>query len=189
MKIRELSPELWPAFEALFGEKGACAGCWCMFWRTEKGESFDDIKGAKAKRRMKALVMAGEALGALAFEGDEAIGWCSYGPRRSYARLDRAPSLACDDADQVWSVPCFFIHKGHRDKGVATALLAFAVKACQARGAAIVEGYPTAPTAAGKRSPAAFIYTGLPSMFESAGFARTGPKKPGKQRMRRSAGP
>ena len=41
MKIRELSPELWPAFEALFGEKGACAGCWCMFWRTEKGESFD----------------------------------------------------------------------------------------------------------------------------------------------------
>ena len=25
------------AIEALFGERGACAGCWCMHWRLERG--------------------------------------------------------------------------------------------------------------------------------------------------------
>ncbi|MFO0726630.1 MAG: GNAT family N-acetyltransferase [Myxococcota bacterium] len=185
--IEELSPERWPDFEALFGKNGACAGCWCMFWRTELPERFEDIKGTIAKRRMKAMVLAGEALGALAYDGERPVGWVSFGPRREYKKLDRAPSLRCEDADQVWSVPCFFVHKDYRGAGVSTALLAFAVKAMKRRGATIVEGYPTALKDPAQRSAAAFIYTGVPQMFEAAGFKRVGPKKPGKQRMRRRA--
>ena len=30
---RPLTAELWPALEDLFGERGACNGCWCMYWR------------------------------------------------------------------------------------------------------------------------------------------------------------
>jgi hypothetical protein len=30
---RWLTPDLWPALEDLFVDKGACGGCWCMYWR------------------------------------------------------------------------------------------------------------------------------------------------------------
>jgi hypothetical protein len=33
LRIRFLTPGLWPALEDLFGERGACNGCWCMYWR------------------------------------------------------------------------------------------------------------------------------------------------------------
>ncbi len=33
LKIYPLAPNLWPALDDLFGEKGACNGCWCMYWR------------------------------------------------------------------------------------------------------------------------------------------------------------
>ncbi len=46
-----LTPELWPALERLFGAHGACGGCWCMWWRVERGgKTWKDIQGAKAKR-------------------------------------------------------------------------------------------------------------------------------------------
>jgi len=46
---RDLSPALWPALVELFGPRGACGGCWCMYWRLEKGERWDDLKGAPAR--------------------------------------------------------------------------------------------------------------------------------------------
>ena len=30
--IHPLTPDLWPALEDLFGKRGACNGCWCMYW-------------------------------------------------------------------------------------------------------------------------------------------------------------
>ena len=33
LRVRPLTPKLWPALEDLFGERGACNGCWCMYWR------------------------------------------------------------------------------------------------------------------------------------------------------------
>src|SRR5438045_2175455 len=134
--IRELTPSRWADFEALFGSaNGVCGGCWCMFWRLEDGERYADLKGAKAKARMKTLILSGDARGVLAYAGDEVVGWLSYGPRRNYPRLDRAPSLACDDADRVWSLPCFFVKAGFRGEGVARALLGHAVKSLKKAGA------------------------------------------------------
>jgi hypothetical protein len=105
LKVRDLSPALWPVLEALFGPRGACGGCWCMYWRLGKGERWDDLKGAPARRRFKALVAAGKAKGAIAFAGKEPIGWIALGPRRNFARLDRARTLACQDAGDVWAIP------------------------------------------------------------------------------------
>lgn len=169
LTTKPLSPELWPAFEALFGGKGACGGCWCMSWRVEKGERWEALKGEKAKARMRALVRDGKAEGLLAFVGEEPVGWCAIGPRTSYAKLDRAPSLACDDAADVWSLPCFFIRRDHRGEGVATRLLKDALVYVRKRGGRIVEGYPARPYGDGKL-PAAFAWTGVPSLFEKAGF-------------------
>lgn len=185
LRITDLTPELWPALEALFGKNGACGGCWCMYWRLAKGERWEDLKGARARRRMKALVRAGEALGALASVGDEAVGWCAYGPRRDFVRLERARTLACDDVDRVWSLPCFFIKQGWRGRGIATALLKHAVKSLRSRGAEIAEGYPTNPKPADRKIPNAFAWTGTRALFETCGFEPASSSQGSRIRMRR----
>lgn len=185
VRVEALSPARWPAVEALFGAKGACAGCWCMFWRLGEGERFDDVKGPAARKRFKALVTAGKARGFLAFVGDEPVGWLAAGRRTAFPRLDRAPSLACDDAARVHALPCFFVKAGFRGQGVASALLAFAVKALEQDGAQVLERYPVKAPRPGAAIPAAFAWTGTVLLFEKAGFAVVQPRPSGKQRMRR----
>ncbi len=183
IKVKEISIELWPDLEKLFGSNGACGGCWCMSWRTAKGEKWEQIKGSEAKKRQRNLVKTGESLGLLAYSGQDPIGWCSFGPRKDYYKLDRAPSLKCDDAEDVWSIPCFFIHRNFRGRGVGTLLLRHAVNAITKRKGQIIEGYPVTPYNYGKEIPAAFAWTGTLSLFESAGFSKVG-KPGGKQRVR-----
>lgn len=184
LTTRELTPDLWPDLEALFGGNGACGGCWCMFWRQERGEDWSEMKGAINKRRFRALVEDGGAHGVLAYIGGEPVGWAAFDRRRGLAKLDRAPSLACDDADRVWSLPCFFVRAGHRRQGVASALIAAAVAAVQRRHGAVIEAYPVRPGKFGKSIPAAFAHTGTIAMFEAAGFLPEGQRDRGKQRMR-----
>lgn len=187
MKIvtKELSLELWPQIEKLFGSNGACGGCWCMSWRRSKGEDWEKVKGPVAKARFMKLVTTSKAHGALAFVDGEPIGWCSFDRRRDYSRLNRAPSLKCDDADQVWSVPCFFVHKDYRGEGVATALLEHALRTMKRLGAKIIEGYPVNAYKYGKKIPRAFAWTGTRSMFRNAGFTAADNRSGGKQRVRK----
>jgi hypothetical protein len=49
LKILPLTPNLWPALENLFGENGACNGCWCMYWRI--GKSYCRGHARKIRRR------------------------------------------------------------------------------------------------------------------------------------------
>lgn len=186
MKIvcKDLTPALWADVEELFGPRGAVGGCWCMSWRLEKGEKWDELKGAPAKKRFKGLVTTGKAHGVLAYADGEVAGWCSYDKRRDYARLDRAPSLKCDDADDVWSIPCFFIKAPFRGSGVATALLEHAKKMAAKRGATILEGYPVKKPKGDEKVPAAFAWTGTESLFAKAGFDRADRKTGGKIRVR-----
>lgn len=186
IKMKELVPELWPQLEKLFGTNGACGGCWCMSWRNEKGEKWEDVRGSIAKSRFKKLVKMKKAHGVLAFAEGEPIGWCSFDRRKDYAKINRAPSFKCDDADRVWSVPCFFIHKDYRGKGVATALLKHSIRAMKKFGAEIIEGYPVKSYNYGKKIPHAFAWTGTLSLFESVGFEVIGKKNGGKQRMRKA---
>lgn len=83
MKVvtKELTPSLWEDLETLFGGNGACGGCWCMSWRIEKGEHWNEIKGETAKKRQEALVKSGRAHGILAYVDEKIVGWCSFGKR------------------------------------------------------------------------------------------------------------
>jgi len=179
----ELRPELWPAVEALFGAKGACCGCWCQAWRIEKGERWADVKGEIAKDRLREGILHDTILGILAFDGERPIGWCTFGPRDSFPRLNRARSLRCEDSAKVWSVPCFYVCREARGRGVATALLDHALRAMAARGVKTVEGYPSAPNKDGSYI-AAFSWTGTASLFEKAGFAVVGNPEGSKRRVR-----
>jgi len=182
---RDLAPELWPAVEALFGANGACGGCWCQAWRFEPGEKWSTIKGARAKERLHDGILAGTVHGVLAFEGEKPVGWCTFGPRLSFPRLALARTLRCDDAERVWTIPCFFVVRGYRGKGVATALLDHAVRAMVGRGVAIVEGYPTKPDESG-RYISSFAWTGTRSLFAKAGFVVVGNPEGNKQRVRKA---
>jgi GNAT superfamily N-acetyltransferase len=185
IRTKELEPGLWPEVERLFGSNGACGGCWCMSWRQEKGEDWNKSKGAVNKARMKKLVTTGKAHGILAFCDDEPVGWCSFGERVDYAKLNRSPSLKCEDANKVWSIPCFFVHRDCRGKGVGSALLRHALRAMKQMGAEIAEGYPVNPYDYGKKIPPAFAWTGTRPMFKKAGFKVVGNPDGGKQRVRK----
>jgi GNAT superfamily N-acetyltransferase len=187
IEIRELTPALWPEFERLFGKNGACGGCWCMAWRLKDGQKWDDLKGAKAKRCQKKLIGDGKSHGMLAFIDGDPVGWCAYGRRLEFPRIGRARTLRCDDAERVWSLPCFFIKRGFRDQGVATALLAATLQALRKRGATIAEGYPVR-LRRGQRLPDAFAWTGTLGLFARFGFTIAGDPGSSKVRVRKRLG-
>src|SRR5262249_24355633 len=177
-----LTPELWPALEQLFGANSGCGGCWCMWWRVERGgKMWKEIQGAKAKRSFKNLVSANKARGILAFAGNRPVGWCALGPRKDFPRINRRPAFQRADVEGVWSINCFFIARDFRGQNVARKLLSAAVDECRARGARTVEGYPVTTTGAGGKVAAASAYTGPLHIFEEQGFQivqRASPLRP-----------
>lgn len=179
--MRELAPDLWPALEKLFGKHGACAGCWCMWWRLPAGETLHDVAYAEAKRRQKKLVLSGESRGVLAFAGGEPVGWCAYARRTELPRLARSRLFACDDPEHVWSIPCFFIKAGWRGKGIARALLRHALRSIRAQGGRIAEAYPVRPPATNGTA-----FTGTVPFLESEGFVTLTSRPRGKQRARKA---
>lgn len=167
LTIEPLTPERWDDLERLFGERGACAGCWCMWWRLTRSE-FERSKGEANRRAFRELVASGRVPGLLAFDGDEPVGWCAVEPRESYASLARSRVLRPIDDEPVWSVVCFFVRRDRRGQAVATALLDAAAEHVRSEGGRILEGYPVEPRK--DRMPDAFAWTGVPAVFLAAGF-------------------
>jgi GNAT superfamily N-acetyltransferase len=174
LKIQSLTPNLWPALEDLFGDNGACNGCWCMYWRI--GKAYGKRPRAKNKRSFHEIVKKGTPPGLLAFDGDLAVGWCQLTPRDVLPWLDRAWRLRRVDDVPVWSISCFYIRKGYRRQGVTAALIAAAVKTAKSAGAPALEAYPLDATLTNSSS-----WTGYVSTFARAGFrivARHTPPRP-----------
>jgi hypothetical protein len=65
-RIEPLTPERWPDFERLFGPNGACAGCWCMWWRLPR-KAFDAGAGEGNRTAFRAIVETGPRPGLLAY--------------------------------------------------------------------------------------------------------------------------
>jgi GNAT superfamily N-acetyltransferase len=157
----------WADVERLFGVRGACGGCWCMYWRLPR-PVYEQGKGEGNRIAFRATIEAGEEPGVIAYDDGEPIGWCAVGPRETYPVLGRSRVLKPIDDEEVWSITCFFVARPYRGRGVTVALLAAAVEFARERGTRIVEGYPIAPRQA--RVPDAFAWTGLVSAFVQAGF-------------------
>ena len=172
-----LTTERWAEFEKLFGKSGAFGGCWCRWW-FETNAEFEQMKGEVNRSVMRAHVEVGDEPGLLAYLDGEPVGWCAFGPRKSYPRLQRSRSLKAVDDQPVWSVVCFYISRKQRHKGLTTALLRAVIEEVRRRGGKIVEGYPNLPRP--EANADAFIYMGMASAFEKAGFievARAGSRR------------
>lgn len=178
LKIFPATQERWPDLELLFGENGACGGCWCMTWRLTRSE-FEKKKGAANKKALKQLVGSGKPPGVIAYVRGKPAGWCAVAPREAYPVLGRSRVLAPVDDQPVWSISCFFVAKDFRQKGITIPLLEAAVRFARSRGARTVEGYPH--DLGSNKLPAPFVWTGLLPTFTAAGFkeaARRSPKRP-----------
>jgi GNAT superfamily N-acetyltransferase len=167
LTFEAVTPKHWADFENLFGPRGACAGCWCMWWRIRSSQ-FKQQKGEGNRQAIKALVAAGVRPGILAFHNGQAIGWCALAPRADYVRLERSRVLKPIDDLPVWSITCFFVARAYRGQGVTGQLLKAALAHARKQGAKIVEAYPIEPRKG--RMADVFVYTGLASTFRKAGF-------------------
>jgi GNAT superfamily N-acetyltransferase len=183
LRFHPATIDRWPDVERLFGERGACAGCWCMFWRRAR-KDWEAGKGEGNRRELRKLVRNGAEPGVLAYHGAEPIGWCAVAPRTDYPALARSRVLGPLDDRPVWSIACLFVARPHRRCGVSARLLGAAVDHARSRGATIVEGYPTIPGS--KRAPDAFLWTGTASAFERAGFREVLRRSPTRPIVRRT---
>jgi GNAT superfamily N-acetyltransferase len=172
LAIRPATPDRWSDVEALFGQNGACGGCWCQFWKQTPAE-YRAGKGAANRRALGRQVRAGLVPGLLAYAGEEAVGWVAVAPRSAYLRLERARTLVAVDDAPVWSAPCFFVKRGWRGRGVAGLLLRAAAARAREAGAPFLEGYPVDSQAA---MGDAFVYTGAFSTFVRLGFTEVARK-------------
>ncbi len=105
LAFKPLTIKEWNDFVTLFGERGACGGCWCMLWRLTR-KQFDSQKGEGNKLAMKAIIDSGEVPGILAYHSNKSIGWCAIAPRSSYPALSRSRILQPIDDRHVglWPV-------------------------------------------------------------------------------------
>lgn len=170
LSYKILTNENWDDFENLFGSKGACGGCWCMYWRLSHKE-FESGKGDKNKLMMKSLVDNQKQIGLIQYFDKKPIGWCSFAPREDFPRLAKSRILKPIDETKVWSIVCFFIDKNYRRKGFSVEILKSVIKYLKTKNVKVIEGYPTDTD---KNSPDVFMYTGLMKTFLDAGFIEVG---------------
>jgi GNAT superfamily N-acetyltransferase len=198
LTIRPLTAEQWPALEDLFGRAGASNGCWCMYWRI--GPRYRSRPRAYNKEDLARLATAGSdgsagaagaggaagpagtAPGLLAFDGGVAVGWCELAPRTDLGWLARARYLQPPDDLPVWSVPCFYVRRTHRGRGVTDALIAAAISAASAAGAPALEAYPVDIAVPGHTRN---LFPGVASTFARHGFQVVARHKPDRPVMRR----
>jgi len=183
-RVVPVTPDRWPDLEALFGEKGACAGCWCMWMRLPTA-AFRRGKGEGNRRALKALVSK-RPPGLIAYVGGGPAGWVAVAPREEYVRLENSRVLEPVAGEGVWAAPCFFIGAAFRGAGLTATLLEAAVAHAKRNGARALEGYPNVNRR--ERQPPAFVWTGFESTFKRAGFQEIARRSPTRPILRKALG-
>jgi GNAT superfamily N-acetyltransferase len=177
--LQPLSRENWGEFERLFGSRGACGNCWCMYPRLKQRE-FDEGKQNQGNRKaMKKLVWQGRPTGVIGFLGGEPIAWCAFAPREDFPRIENSRVHKRIDDQPVWSLPCFFIARKFRRQGVSVKMLEALIAYAGREKIKVIEAYPVIPTK--ERIPDAFAWIGLYKSFARAGFVivdRTSKNRP-----------
>lgn len=181
-----LTPDLWPAFEDLFGKQGACYGCWCTHFRLRPAVRRENDKQSN-KDHIRARIEAGPPPGLLAFDGDKAVGWMQIGPRADVPEWNNAgrasaPLEPDDGADQgVWAISCFFIRNAARGRGLSHRMVAAGIAFARQNGARLLEACPIDQS---KDSRSIGLFVGSTRVFEKAGFARVAERKAGRPLVR-----
>lgn len=186
----ELTSKTWADFETLFRKPGEWSNCQCMWFHRrgprpkEEEEWTAKERNEKNFRDQKGLVGSGRSHGILVYSSGDPIGWCQYGPKEEFPRIDNGPKYhrvpPVYEGVRLWRITCFCVDKKHRRKGAAKAGLHGAMKSIQKKGGGVVEAYPTI------RKEGLALHRGTVSMFEQEGFEVVAPLGAGNLVVRRT---
>jgi GNAT superfamily N-acetyltransferase len=167
--FKPLSKNTWTDLQTLFGKKGACGGCWCMYWRLPH-KQYETNKGQGNKERLKSLIHQQEHLGVVAFDSNSPIAWCSASPKSKLPRLNTSRLFKNKVENKGgWSITCLYVHKDYRGRGMSGKLISAAADYAFGNGATNIEAYPIIPKS---KLPAVFAWVGFVKSFEQAGFKK-----------------
>ena len=131
------------------------------------------IHGVKETLRRYAAEMLDRNMihGYLAYDGDQAIGWCNAADMESYVGFVPAFArrIACG---KTISIVCFEIAPGYRGMGIASAFIDRVCADAGSKGYAAVEGYANLSD---QRND--FDYQGPYRLYQKAGFAEVAREK------------
>jgi GNAT superfamily N-acetyltransferase len=168
---KHLTEDTWPDFARLVeANNGVWGGCWCMGFHPEgvgKDTTYDGNRDAKLAHVRNRTVHQ-----VLVYDGDEAVGWCQYGPPAELPNIQNRKKYDAGATDEPdWRIGCIFTGKGHREQGVARAAITAALAAIEERGGGLVEAYPEQVDG---RPPqrGSYFHTGPENLFEELGFER-----------------
>jgi GNAT superfamily N-acetyltransferase len=181
--FRPLTPARWNDLVDLFGpERGACAGCWCM-WPRMRGVDFKALSKSDRQKAFRKVVERGPPPGLLAYEGKVAVGWVAISPRRAVHRFNISKiSTAVDgpacDLDRTWALTCFYVRNSHRRSGMMRKLTEAAIDYASKQKAHCVEVCAIEPRRTLTWGEA---FVGVASVFGPLGLvevARRSPTRP-----------
>lgn len=174
--IRPLTPELKADYLDFFDHRAFTddnpnGPCYCTSPNQEEGEikaMVSEFKsfGVKATLRRYAAEMLDQNKihGYLAYDGDQAIGWCNAADIESYAGF--VPAFARDiTCGKTISIVCFEIAPEYRGKGIASAFIERVCSDAKSNGYAAVEGYAKLSD---QRND--FDFQGPYRLYQKAGF-------------------
>ena len=180
---KPLSPATWPAFARLVEKhNGIFGGCWCIAFHLGPGEGKQSPKISRAikekrvpevyRAMKKKRVWEGRAHAALVFDGQDAVGWCQFGPTAELPNI-RSRKAYEEGLKELpdWRITCFFVDRERRGERIATVALREAVKEIARLGGGTVEAYPEDYT--GLKISSSFLCSGTLGMFEKAGFRKS----------------
>ena len=168
---KALDAGTWSDFADLVdANNGVWGGCWCM-WYHGKVKSTEDTPELKRKAK-ECLVREGKAHASLVYDGADCVGWCQFGTPDELPRIhNQRAYLAIEPRLPNWRITCFFVGKGLRGQGVASAALVGAIEQIRELGGGRIEGYPE--DIEGRKASPAFLFNGALSTFEHQGFKRS----------------
>jgi GNAT superfamily N-acetyltransferase len=150
--VGRAAPEHAEGLGRLFSTNGY--GCYCRYWhfggnpREWLARCFHAPEQNRAELFEALETRSSEASGMVALNGEgELIGWLKLAPSAIMGKLyDQRlyKGLPCFQGDRsgIWTIGCLFVREDQRRRGVASALLAAAISAARAEGAAAIEAFP-----------------------------------------------
>jgi GNAT superfamily N-acetyltransferase len=182
VEIHPLTSDRWDDLVDLFGPKvGANSGCWCMWWRMGSAD-WKAVPREEKRDRFRAMVKDGPSPGILAYDGDQAVGWCAVGPRATLPRMQTSRvAKPLDATEEAWAVNCFFVRSGWRGKKMMRTLLDGALDFAARQGARIVEACPLDTE---RKLFWGEGFVGIGSVFRRAGFKEIARRTPTRPLMR-----
>jgi GNAT superfamily N-acetyltransferase len=168
VEVVPLTGERWPDFQALFAPNASANGCQCT-WFFRLGTEFRAGVPEGNRAAIRARGNTAPPPGLLAYVDGTPAGWCAFGPREAYPRLERSRLFPRPDTPGTWAIVCFFVATEFRGLRLMDRLIAEAVGRARAAGAGRVEAYPVTVPPRG-RTDSGSGYHGFVGPFRRSGF-------------------